>query len=277
MPEQKFATSSSLTADSYIISPSGAKDGQSLIYDGTQYSPQNIVPVGTIEMWAGTVSNVPKGWLLCDGSSYSWAQYTELRDVLGTSYGGSIDTSWNVPNLVSTSSVVVAPIGMAGGATRGSGTQLFSSSGNALVHTHTYSQATAYTSLDNANNWTHSHANENSGGNHGHQLSTMNWSHSHQTSQPSAAHAHNYQRGTGTVNGTNSGGADHGGHNTSSTTHGHDHGYIAADHNHGHNTDTGTSLAHSHNWSLANITTNAAGSTHTHNVNVQPIYFIIKY
>lgn len=277
MSAQKFTTSSPVTADSYVISPSGAKDGQALIYDGTKYSPQNIVPIGTIEMWAGTVSNVPKGWLLCDGSSYSWSQYVDLRGVLGISYGGSVDVSWNVPNMVSTSSVVVAPIGLAGGATRGSGTQSFSSSGSATTHTHQYSQASAYTSLENANNWTHSHANENTGGNHSHNLDSYAWNHSHQVSQPSNAHTHTYQRGTGTVNGTNSGGADHGGHNVSSNTHGHNHGFVPADHAHSHNTDTGTSLAHSHNWTTANVSTSSAGGAHTHNVNVQPIYFIIKY
>jgi len=275
MSAQKFATSSPLTADSYVISPSGASDGQSLIYDGTQYSPQNIVPVGTIEMWAGTVSNVPKGWLLCDGSSYSSSQYTDLRDVLDFAYGGSPGTSWNVPNMVSTSSVVVAPIGLAGGANRGSGNKLFSTGSTA--HTHQYSQASAYTSLENANNWTHSHANENTGGNHTHTLETNNWSHSHQVNVPNSSHTHTYQRGTGGVNATQSGGADHGGHNVSSTTHGHTHGFIAADHAHAHNTNTGTSLEHSHTWTTNNVSTNSAGGAHTHNVNVQPIYFIIKY
>jgi microcystin-dependent protein len=275
MSGQKFATSAPLNADSYTISPSGALDGQSLIYDGTKYLPQDIVPVGTIEMWAGTVSNVPIGWLLCDGVPYGWSEYTRLRDVIGIAYGGSLDTSWNVPNMISTSSVVVAPIGLAGGANRGSVDKLFSAGSTA--HVHNYSQASAYTSLENTNDWTHNHANENTSGAHTHNSPTDNWSHSHQVSQPLTSHTHNYQRGTGTVNGTNSGGADHGGHNTSNTTHGHDHGFLAADHAHGHNLDTGTSLAHSHTWTTASVSTSSTGGGHTHDVNVQPIYFIIKY
>lgn len=54
-----------------------------------------IVPTGTVLDFAG--SDVPDGWLLCDGSAYSVLEYTELWSVIGFRYGGSVHT-FNVPD-----------------------------------------------------------------------------------------------------------------------------------------------------------------------------------
>ena len=55
--------------------------------------------IGSIAAFAG--SNLPAGWLLCDGSAISRTTYSALFDVVGTTYGaGNGSTTFNVPNLV---------------------------------------------------------------------------------------------------------------------------------------------------------------------------------
>ncbi len=51
---------------------------------------------GSITPYAGL--NIPNGWLLCDGASYSTEEYADLFSVISYRYGGS-GTSFNVPDL----------------------------------------------------------------------------------------------------------------------------------------------------------------------------------
>ena len=54
--------------------------------------------IGSIVPFAG--STLPNGYLLCDGSSVSRTDYTELFSVIGTKFGsGDGSTTFNVPNL----------------------------------------------------------------------------------------------------------------------------------------------------------------------------------
>ena len=56
-------------------------------------------PIGTIKMWGGTETPDFGGtWLLCNGGAYSKTEYSDLFDVIGTTYG-STDTTFNVPPL----------------------------------------------------------------------------------------------------------------------------------------------------------------------------------
>ena len=56
------------------------------------------VPVGSICAFAGKV--LPEGWLLCDGGSKFKAQFPELFEVIGTTYGGAdIGQLFNLPDL----------------------------------------------------------------------------------------------------------------------------------------------------------------------------------
>ena len=48
------------------------------------------VPVGTIVAYLGDKDNIPRGWLLCDGSTFSQSQYPKLKERLGGT---------NLPNL----------------------------------------------------------------------------------------------------------------------------------------------------------------------------------
>lgn len=52
---------------------------------------RQAVPVGTVVAFAGT--NVPKGWLLCDGSAYSKNTYPDLFNALGSTYATQINNA----------------------------------------------------------------------------------------------------------------------------------------------------------------------------------------
>lgn len=53
------------------------------------------MPLGSIILFAGT--DIPTGWMLCDGTSLSEEEYPALFDKIGYTYGGS-GTSFNLPN-----------------------------------------------------------------------------------------------------------------------------------------------------------------------------------
>lgn len=54
-------------------------------------------PIGTVLSYAG--QTVPNGFLLADGASYKVADYPDLYNVIGNTYGGDSE-NFNVPNLV---------------------------------------------------------------------------------------------------------------------------------------------------------------------------------
>jgi hypothetical protein len=67
--------------------------------------------IGTIMPWTGAVSNIPKGWIICDGSQPPANEYPLLVQTIGDSYnGGSTNLgggfpaytgNFTLPNLVS--------------------------------------------------------------------------------------------------------------------------------------------------------------------------------
>jgi hypothetical protein len=71
--------------------------GQVLSSTGTQVDWIDLIPVGTVQMYAGT--SAPAGnWKFCDGTSYSTsAPYNLLFAVIGYNFGGS-GANFNVPN-----------------------------------------------------------------------------------------------------------------------------------------------------------------------------------
>jgi microcystin-dependent protein len=77
--------------------------------DGTTWrSP--VTPPGTLRLYASAAAAA--GWLLCDGSAYSRAEYSALFGVIGTAWGAGDGTStFNVPDLRGR-----APIGAGTGA-----------------------------------------------------------------------------------------------------------------------------------------------------------------
>lgn len=54
-------------------------------------------PAGSIMMWPS--NNIPTGWALCDGSSYSRSEYAALFAVLGTTYGSNDNSSFKLPDM----------------------------------------------------------------------------------------------------------------------------------------------------------------------------------
>lgn len=71
-----------------------------------------VYPVGSIIMFGGRngSTNVPSGWLLCDGTEYANDDYPMLASIIGTNYGGTADSSFNVPNLTHRSGVGSADV-----------------------------------------------------------------------------------------------------------------------------------------------------------------------
>lgn len=57
------------------------------------------VPTGTIVAFAGKPTNVPRGWLLCDGRSVSRTTFPRLFAVIGTIYGDDGVTKFRLPDL----------------------------------------------------------------------------------------------------------------------------------------------------------------------------------
>ena len=56
----------------------------------------SAMPIGAISQWGGTTA--PSGYLLCDGSSYSRSAYADLFAIIGTIYGNTSSTTFNVPD-----------------------------------------------------------------------------------------------------------------------------------------------------------------------------------
>lgn len=61
-------------------------------------SAANGLPVGSIVSFAGDLSQVPNGWVLCNGTSLSATAYAQLYHVIGNSWGGNA-TNFNLPDL----------------------------------------------------------------------------------------------------------------------------------------------------------------------------------
>ena len=56
--------------------------------------------IGTIMAWSGSSSELPTGWLSCDGAAVSNDDYPLLKDVIGYTYGGSdAANEFELPNL----------------------------------------------------------------------------------------------------------------------------------------------------------------------------------
>ena len=71
----------------------------------------NAGPIGGIVMWSGTTSNIPNGWLICNGNSLNTYTFKELHAVISNRYGGTAynagvtdqsgaSTTFQLPDLV---------------------------------------------------------------------------------------------------------------------------------------------------------------------------------
>lgn len=62
---------------------------------------QKLVPLGTIQMWAGAKDKIPTNYRLCNGDALSITEYPELYDVLGDNFNnkakGIGEVMWSSP------------------------------------------------------------------------------------------------------------------------------------------------------------------------------------
>lgn len=115
------------------------------------------VPVGTINMYAGATTDVPTGWLLCNGSAVSRTTYAQLFAVLDTEYGvGDGSGTFNLPDFVTTNRFPRAASNNAGrGGTGGSATHtLTGAESGTAVHTHTATQPAHSHAIAKSNSYT---------------------------------------------------------------------------------------------------------------------------
>lgn len=282
MAESTFRIPSTITIDNIVLDASSPLDGEVFVFDGTSFVVDNIVPVGTIEMWAGLSSSIPSGWLLCDGGQYaigsSGSQYYALSQVITTRYGsytngsgGAGSSHFRVPNMNG-----YIPYGITSGVSAGATTASWGAA--SLTHNHAYN-ATALTT--NTSGGTHSHTLLDSGA-HNHSLVASNWNHSHNTGAPSNTHRHTIPAG-------NTAQAYETGYVAHDAT---QHGYFAADNaqthshttgtqttntDHTHSLATTTDLSHSHTWSNTATSTTATETAHNHLTVIIALCFIIKF
>jgi microcystin-dependent protein len=203
--------------------------------DGVTSSIQTQVntntPTGMISIHAG--STAPTGWLLCDGTSYASASYTQLFSTIGYTFGGS-GANFNVPNLKGRV-VVGIDASQASFDTRGE-------TGGAMTHQHVASNTGSdgshtHTTADHSHNTTdHSHNTDD----HSHYADhSHNYSHAHNIS--GGSHSHGI---TGSVSANNTAGRKVSSGNTSNTMQdiGHAHGdnfSVSTDSSHAHTVDAG--------------------------------------
>lgn len=57
----------------------------------------DTLPIGAILPFSS--DTIPNGWLLCDGSIVEQAEYPELFEVIGTTYGHYSKTDFKLPDL----------------------------------------------------------------------------------------------------------------------------------------------------------------------------------
>lgn len=66
-------------------------------YTGTHWTSDT--PAGTIMAFGGDSFGIPDGWLLCDGSTVSQADYADLSDAIGANWGSGGPGMFMLPDL----------------------------------------------------------------------------------------------------------------------------------------------------------------------------------
>lgn len=74
------------------------------------YVDHHMAPIGTIMLWPSKDTPSDTSWLICDGRSLEVASFTELHNLIGTTYGGGVGT-FLLPNMKGR-----FPVGLDGGA-----------------------------------------------------------------------------------------------------------------------------------------------------------------
>jgi len=85
------SAANTLTTDDNLVVTGSLTVGTTVIYG---------VPAGSVQAYLGAYTNIPTGWLFCDGTAVSRTTYAALFAVIGTTFGvGNGTTTFNLPNL----------------------------------------------------------------------------------------------------------------------------------------------------------------------------------
>lgn len=258
---------------------------------------------GMVTSWAGSHTNVPSGWLLCDGGAVSRTTYADLYAVIGTNFGsGDGSTTFNVPSYLDYW-VIAAPSSLAtspnpSGASASwvvtSGTAFYASFAHSTSGAHSSHAATLTSAGAHSHTGDHSHtATSGTSG------SATEGSHTVDGVFGFAGSAHTHSVTSGTPSATISGAV--GGSTGSASGHTHVVSLASASGSSNHvsttTSYTGTAGHAAHTHGAASATTNSSGSpsananhTHTlsslsssgghahatHDPKQQKLYYIIK-
>lgn len=70
-----------------------------LFIDGVNIE-QKLVPLGTVQMWAGPISQIPSNYALCNGDALDISAFAELYEVIGTTFNTAPNpygANWTAP------------------------------------------------------------------------------------------------------------------------------------------------------------------------------------
>ena len=195
----------------------------------------NIIPVGGIIPWAGTSTNIPTGWFLCNGQQISKTTYATLYSILTNGglqfpYGADVGGNFRLPNMTDRF-VITAGSAYGRGGTGGSKDSVV------ISHNHT---------VNASNVGDHSHNTGGAGG-HAHNISNVG-NHGHNTAN---AGYHGHNTGNSGYHGHNTSGNGGHGHNTNNTG-GHSHN-TSGNGNHRHWTSGNGGHTHQYNRSEGDV------------------------
>jgi microcystin-dependent protein len=71
------------------MTPNGNKENTTNGFQLLEAMERYFEPIASIKLWAGSVSEMPTNWKMCDGSALASADYPELYAKIGTTYGGN--------------------------------------------------------------------------------------------------------------------------------------------------------------------------------------------
>lgn len=253
MTERNFAVQGSIDINGVNVDLTNTQLGTSIHRIGNTATAKRETPIGTVVMYTGLINgsktNLPNGWLLCDGSEVSISSYPTLDAVVGTRYGartngsGGAGTShFRVPSLTDK-----IPVGHIQTNTDAPNT-ISSTSDSTTLNAHTHTSSHNSNAVDDFSTHGHEVTAGNSGHNHG--VSTANKSGgTHHNLGADGQHVHEYKFG------------NFGGISTTSSDQSHTHGSSNSNIGHTHNAANANSFSHIHN-------SNATSLDHSHTVTV---------
>jgi len=284
MSEKSFKVNGSIDINGVNLDLSSTQLGSSLHRIGSTMTAKRETPIGTVVMYTGLINgsktNLPNGWLLCDGSEISVSSYPDLDSVVGTRYGsrtngsGGAGTShFRVPNLVDK-----IPVGHIQTNTDAPNT-ILSASDSTTLNAHTHTSSHNSNAVDDFSSHGHTVTAGNSTHNHG--TSTANKSGAGHNLGAGGEHTHQYKYGNSGGTSTASSDSSHT-HNSSTVNIPHAHNAANASsvtHDAAHNSNA-TSLDHSHTVTVstsdANQTMNNTSHQHSGGFSTIKVFFIIK-